>query len=284
MNHRSAAGIKAARILTVSGFVLITSFFVDFLFLLFPFQVANNLWQIEVMTALVERGILPLVGFSLLFAGYWIDSQEEDSHPPIDLRFPAIILSGLLGLIFLLIFPIHLNNVRQGSLQAIEQINLQAQQQEIQLQNRLNQLKTQLSDEKTKEALEKQKSELKTRYTDILGDEQLYQNFLDDPTVSQPLKDLFKNFKANPQELDQYIEKQSDPQTFADQELSKIRQIKEVAEKQARDRAWKFGLRISISSSLLSMAFIIIAWTGWTKITKPDPISQPKIEESLATK
>lgn len=283
MNYRLAARTNAARVLTVVGVVLIISFLVDFLFLLFPFLPTNGLWQIDLATALVERGIVPLVGLSLVFAGYWFDTIEDGSRPAIDLRFPAIILSSLLGLMFLLIFPIHLNNVRQASAQAVEQIDQKAQQQEDQIKNQLTQVQTQLSSEEGRDALEQKKSQLKTRYTDILEDEEQYQGVLNDPNASPLLKDLLKKFKENPQELDQYVEKQSDPQAFTDQQLSKIQRGKEVAETQTRYRAWKSGLRIAISSSLLSIGYIIIGWTGWVKSSEPN-MNPQVMAESPATK
>ncbi len=49
---------------------------------------------------------------------------------------------------------------------------------------------------------------------------------------------------------------------MANQRLNQIRQRRDEAEKQAKDNAWKSGLRIGISSLLLSIGYIIIGWTG----------------------
>ncbi len=276
MNYRLAAETNAAPVLTVAGVILILSFLVDFFFLLFPFQPTNMLWQIDLTTAVVDRGIVPFVGLGMLFAGYWFDTIENSSRPAIDLRLSVIILSSLLGLMFLLISPVHLYNVRQLSAQAVEQINQKAQQQE-------NQVQAQLSNEQVKNALEKQKSQAKARYAEVLKDDEQYQRLLNDPNVPQVGKDLLTKFKANPQELDQFIEKQSDPQTLADQQLSRIRQDKEEAEKQTTQRASMSGLRIAISSSLLSIGYFIIAWTVWRKSYSADT-SQHTTTESLVTK
>ncbi|MDF5730108.1 MAG: HpsJ family protein [Rhizonema sp. PD38] len=276
MNYRLAARTNAARVLTVAGVILILSFLVDFFFLLFPFQPTSLLWQVDLVTALVDRGIVPFVGLGMLFAGYWFDTIEDVSHPAVDLRFPALILSSLLGLMFLLIFPVHLNNVRQVSAQTVEQINRKAEQEE-------NQVQAQLSNEQVKNALEKQKSQAKARYAELLKDDEQYQQLLNDPNVPQVGKDLLTKFKANPQELDQFIEKQSDPQTLADQQLSRIRQDKEEAEKLSTDRVWMSGLRIAINSSLLSIGYFIVAWTVWSKSRAADT-SQQTTTESLVTK
>jgi len=262
MNYRLASAISTARVLKVVGIILILSFFVDFLILLFPFQPTNQVWQIDLATALVDRGIVPLVGLGMLFAGHWFDTVEDGSPPAIDLRFPSLIMSCILGLLFLLIFPLHLNNVNQASAQTVEQINKEAEQKETQINSQLNQVQAQLNNEQVKAALEKQKSQVKARFTDLIKDEQRYKQALSDPNLPQTQKDLLQKFKANPQEIDKFVDKQSDPQTVAAQQLSQIRQGKEQAEKQTKDRAWKSGLRTGISSLLLAVGYIIIGWTG----------------------
>lgn len=262
MTYRSADATNAARVLKVVGTILILSFLVDFLILLFPFQPTNRLWQIDLATALVDRGIVPLVGLGMLFAGHWFDNVEDGSRPGIDLRYPALILSSILGLMFLLIFPLHLNNIRQASVQTVEEINHKAEQEETQLNNQLTQVQAQLNNEQFTAALEKRKSQQKAQLAELIKDDQRFQQALNDPNIPQTQKDLLKKFKANPQELDQYVDKQNDPQTVADQQRNQIRQTKELAQKQTQDRAWKSGLRTGISSLLLSIGYIIIGWTG----------------------
>ncbi|GAB1544389.1 HpsJ family protein [Scytonema sp. NUACC21] len=261
MNNHLAA-VTASRTLKVVGIILILSFFVDFLILLFPFQPTNKAWQIDLATALVDRGIVPLVGLGMLFAGYWVDSFDDASRPGIDLRFPALVISSVLGLMFLLIFPLHLNNIRQASASRVEQITRDAEAAENQLKTQLNQVQAQLSNDKVRAAVEQQKSQIRNQFTELLKDEQRYKQALENPNIPPAQKDLLKKFKANPQELDKFIAQQSDPQTLANQQLSQIRERKEEAEKQARERAWKSGLRIGFSSLLLSIGYIIIGWSG----------------------
>ncbi|MBR8837867.1 MAG: HpsJ family protein [Stigonema ocellatum SAG 48.90 = DSM 106950] len=263
MTYRLAAATKAARVLKVAGVILILSFLVDFLILLFPFQPTNRVWLIDSATALVDRGIVPMIGLGLLFTGYWIESLEESSRPSgIDLRFPTLIMSSILGLLFLLIFPLHLNNVHQASDQRVEQINKKADQEETQVNNQLKQVKEQLNNEQVKASLEKRKIQEKAQITDLIKNDQKYKQALDNPTLPQTQKDLLKKFKANPQEIDKFVESQSDPEKAASQKLNQIREEKEQAQKQTKDTAWKSGLRIGISSLLLAVGYIIIGWTG----------------------
>lgn len=262
MNNNRLATMNASRTLKVAGIILILSFFVDFLILLFPIQPTNKEWLIGIATALVDRGIVPMIGISLLFAGYWIDTTDDGRPQGIDLRFPALILSSVLGLMFLLIFPLHLNNVRQASDQTVTQINKDAEQRETLLKNKLSQVEAQLGNDQVKAALEKQKSQVKEQFTTLLKDDQRYKEALNNPSLPAQQKELLKKFKANPQELDKFIAQQADPQAQANQQLGQIRNRKEEDEKQARDAAWKSGLRIGIGSLLLSIGYIIIGWAG----------------------
>ncbi|MBW4559891.1 MAG: HpsJ family protein [Mojavia pulchra JT2-VF2] len=262
MVNRSAS-VNTALILKVVGIILILSFLVDFLIFLLPFQPTDRGWQINLATAVVDRGIVPLVGLGMLFAAYWFENVEDGDRPQgIDLRFPALILASILGLLFLLIFPLHLNNVRQASTQTVTQINQDAEQAENQLKNQLAQFQAQLNNEQGKAQLEQLRNQARSQFAELLKDEQKYKQALENPQLPAAQKELLRKFKANPQELDKFIAQQTDPQGLANQRLNQIRQRREEAEKQARDNAWKSGLRIGISSLLLSIGYIIIGWTG----------------------
>jgi len=256
------ATVNTSRTLKVVGTILILSFLVDVLILSLPFQPTNSGWQIRLATALVDRGSVPLVGLGMLFAGHWVDSTDDSIPSGIDLKIPMSILSSILGLVFLLIFPLHLNNVRQASDREVEQIVARAQQAESQVQNQLQQVQARLSTDQAKAQIEKQKNQIKAQFSELLKDDTRYKQALENPNIPQQQKDLLKRFKADPKALDQFIAQQSNPQQLANQRLTQIRQDKEAAEKRAKDSAWKSGLRVGISSLLLSIGYIIIGWTG----------------------
>ncbi|MBG1240275.1 HpsJ family protein [Nostoc sp. UIC 10607] len=258
------ASVSTALTLKVVGIICILSFLVDFLILLLPFQPTDRVWQINLATALVDRGIVPLVGLGLLFAAYWIDSADAGSDRPqgIDLRFPAVILSSILGLMFLLIFPLHLNNVNQAKTQTLNRITQEADQAETQLNTRLSQLQAQLNTEQGKAQLEQLRNQTKAQFSEILKDDQRYKQALESSQIPANIKELLKKAKTDPQVLDKAIQQQTDIQTLRTQQLSQVRQRRDEAEKQAKDTAWKSGLRIGISSLLLSIGYIIIGWTG----------------------
>ncbi|TAF11242.1 MAG: hypothetical protein EAZ77_01295 [Nostocales cyanobacterium] len=258
------ASSNSSLALKVIGIVCILSFFVDFVILLMGFSPTDKQAQIGLATALVDRGIVPLVGLGMISAAYWFDNAEAggSNRSGLDLRFPSLILSSILGLMFLLIFPLHLNNVRQASTQRVNQISQDAQQAETQLNNQLSQFLNQLNNDQAKAQLEQVRNQAKEQFTALIKDEQKYKQALENPQLPAEQKELLKKFKANPQELDKFIAQQTDPSEVAKQRLNQIRQRKEEAEKQAKDGAWKSGLRIGISSLLLSIGYIIIGWTG----------------------
>ena len=262
MTNRFASG-NAALTVTVVGIILILSFLLDFLILIFPFQPTDRLWQINLATALVDRGIVPLVGIGMLFVGYWIDGvNDSDRQKSLDIRFPVLVLSSILGLMFLLIFPLHLNNVRQASTQNVEQIGQDAEQAENQLQSQLPQLQAQINSEQGKAQLEQIRKQARNQFTEVLKNEESYQQALNNPQIPAAQKELLQRFKENPEELDKFIAQQTDPQAQVTQRVTQIRQRREAAEKQAIESAWKSGMRIGISSLLLSIGYMIIGWTG----------------------
>jgi hypothetical protein len=261
MNNRFAAA-TAARTLKVIGVILILSFLIDFIILSLDFSPTDKQLQLRWGASMVERGVVPLVGLGMLFAAYWIDSFDDGNQSqPLDFRMPALIISSILGLLFLVIAPVHAMNVINQRTQVVDQITRDAQLAENQLKTQLNQVQAQLGNDQVKAQVEKQRTQVKTQYSELLQDEQRYNQALNNPNVPQATKDLLKKFKANPQELDKFIAQQTDPQQLANQRLAQIRTRREELEKQAQEN-WKPGLRIVVNSLLLSVAYIIIGWSG----------------------
>jgi hypothetical protein len=253
--------------LKIVGIICLLSFLLDFLFLLFPFQPTNQLWQVSLGRNLVERGIVPMVGLAILLAGDWIENNSDTGRSPgIDLKLPTFILSSVLGLMFLLIFPLHLNNVNQVKGQALARINQEADQLETQVNNQLAQFQTQLgSNDQVKVALDRQRAALKEQLggqlDELVKDEQKYNQALQNNQIPAEQKELLKQYKTNPKALDDFIAKQTEPNQLAQQRITQVRTQKEQRIKQTQEDASK-ELRIGVSSLLLSIGFIVIGWTG----------------------
>lgn len=266
MVNRSTAPNNISLSLKLVGIICIVSFFLDFLFLLIPFQPTDKLWQINLCRNLVDRGIVPMVGMAAMLTAYWFDSVDEGSRPsPFNLKLPTFMIASLLGLIFLLIFPLHLNNVNQVKIQTLTRIGQEADQLENQVKNQLAQVQTQLGNDQVKAAVEKQRTELKQQLSTQLGelvkDEQKYNQALNNNQLPAAQKDLLKQYKTNPKALDDFIAQQTDPQQLANQRITQIRSQKEQQLEKTSDDAIK-ELRTGLSSLLLAIGYIIIGWTG----------------------
>ncbi|MEI6446147.1 MAG: HpsJ family protein [Nostocales cyanobacterium ELA583] len=278
-------------LLKLIGIICILSFLVDFLFLLLPLQLTDKLWQINLSKSFIERGIIPMLGVGAILTAYWFDrvidnSDRSSSH----FKLPIFIFSSLLGLIFLLIFPLHLSNVNEVKNQALTRINQESQQLETQINNQLTQeqteIKTQLAqiqnqfgNEQIKAAVEKQrpvlKQQLATQLNELIKDDKKYNQALNNKQLPDAQKNLLKQYKVNPQALDDFISQQTDPQQLAalatqrinkinqeaNQKITQIRTQKAQQLQKTQEDAWK-ELRTGINSLLLSIGYIVIGWTG----------------------
>jgi Sec-independent protein translocase protein TatA len=256
MNPSSAV---ASLTMKVVGLLLIVSSLLDYIILAIPLQLLNRQWQLGYTTQLVDRGVIPLMGVALLLLGFWIESNSGTSKgsraPFLDLRFWGLIFSTVFGVVFLLLFPLHLNNVRLERSSALQTIREEAAQQEAVLAQRLGSNQGQ-----------QQISQIQTQFKDqlqklISDDEQLKQRLASED-VSEQEKQLLQTFQENPSNLDQFVDQRFSAEAIQTQQLTEIRSRREEREKQAKIRSVKSGLQTGISSLLLAVSYSAIGWTG----------------------
>ncbi|MEM1170679.1 MAG: HpsJ family protein [Cyanobacteria bacterium P01_H01_bin.35] len=247
----------ASNTLTIVGVIMILSSLLDFIVLSIPFNISSRAWQIGLTTQIVDRGIIPMVGMALLVTGYWVSSnsglQDNSKSPILDLRFWALLLASLLGLIYLLLFPIHLNNTSQARAEAIQRIEQQASQAETQLEARIgsNEFKNQI---------QQRRSQLKNQITNLLADETRLNEALENDQLPSQVKSLLEQSKDNPQVIDEFLNRQAEQ--LPNQLLTRIRSRQQELEEQANTNSFKSSLRTGISSLLLAVGYIMIGWTG----------------------
>jgi hypothetical protein len=225
------------------GLIIIAASLLNVIILPIPYNLGQRNWQLGFTTQIVDQGIYPMVGIALLLVGYWLANSDGAASAPQkssgqDLRFWAFLLSSLLGLIFLLLVPLHFNNVRLQSNQAIEQINQKASQAEAQLETRTKQVDALVKDPQKISELDKAIA------SGQVQGEQLAQ--------LQSIKEQLQTFKKDPKALNQQV----------DAAKTQIRKGKEEAQNRANSEALKLGLRTGLSSLLLAIAYIVIGWTG----------------------
>lgn len=239
----------ASRTLKAVGIIITLSALFDVLISSIPYQLAQRDWQIDFVTQFVDRGIVPLVGVVLFLTGFWIDSSagvsSERKRIWQDPRLWALILSSILGLVFLVLFPLHLNNVRLAYQDSSQTITQDASTTESQLGGQVD------------SEIESRRQQINLLVT--ATDEQLNQ-LVEQNRISKEDADRVRQFKANPSSVEPFLQQtRAQLTTQAQQQLGISR---EQAQQELKTRALKSGLRIGISSLLLSIGFIIIGWLG----------------------
>jgi len=246
----------AGRTLKITGAVMILSSLLDLIVLVIPPQISNTGWLINTVSQLVDRGIIPMVGIALLLGGYWMSNNsglQEPQKPLLDGRLWALLLASLLGLVYLLLFPIHLNNVYRAQNQALNQIQDQATQAEQQVDARIQ-------SEEFKNRIQERKAQLKAQITDLLKDEQRLQEAIDNNEVPEQVKQLLEQSKTDPQAIDKFLDQQAE--ALPTQLLSRIRSRKQELEENASTVTFKSSLQTGINSLLLAIGYITIGATG----------------------
>ena len=258
-NSRQFSSV-AARTLKVVGIILILSALLDCIVLSLPGETSdlfNRAWQLAAATQIVDRGIIPLMGIALLMAGFWVDSSSgvsiERRKVWLDLRFWALLISSLLGLLYLCLVPVHLNNTRLELQNALAQVDLEAGQAE-------GQLEAQIKSDQFKAQVEQLKSQRRTQIAALLQDDGKLQQALQRSEVPQELKTVLRNSKNDPKALDNFLEQQA--QALPTQARNEIRTRKQQKEKELRTRSRNSSLQTGISSLLLAIGYITVGWTG----------------------
>lgn len=250
--------LKASSSIKLVGLILILSSLVDYLVLLFPLNATDRNWLIQTASSLVDRGVVPLVGMALILMGYWMDSvlgnaPKSGKSAFADLRFWVALLASLLGLLYLLIFPLHLNNTRLARRDALSEISLQASEAEIQLEN-------QLGSQEFQQQIQQRKTALRNELGALSENEEQLNALIAQGDLPPEIQEILEQAKTNPAVLDEFLEEQAD--SLPGQLLTQIRQRQQELEEEAKTRSLKSSLQTGVSSLLLAIAYIALGWTG----------------------
>ncbi len=247
--------------LKLIGVVFVLSSMLDYLTILIPPQFDNQSWQIGAVTGVVDRGVVPLVGMAFILVGYLIDGLPtadtmslKKQPSQFSLKFPVYILSTLLGLLFLLMVPLHLINLNSAKTDALARIEQGAGQGAQQIQQFLTQVDTlsknpgRLNEQlqRLNQAIESGQAQGRQLNAQQLNTLRQQRDQL------QGLRDLAQNpedYKQRTDELKNQLETQ-------------LRERRKQAESQATTQAVKQGLRIGLSSLMLAIVYSVIGWIG----------------------
>lgn len=238
----------AALALKLVGGITILAALVDFLVLLLPPDLLNRGWQIATTTQLVDRGIVPLVGIALLFTGFWIDSyvggRRSRSSLFLDARLWTCLLACILGLLFAVLTPVHMNNVRLQSSEALTQVSTKADQATTQLEQRLN----------------VEVSQQRDRISLLLENPEQIEQLVARGEVTAEQAEQIRQFEQNPDSLDEFLSGQASQ--LRNRLETEIGSRREEATQRVRSEATKASIRISLSSILLAIGYLAIGISG----------------------
>ncbi|MEM8602506.1 MAG: HpsJ family protein [Cyanobacteria bacterium P01_H01_bin.121] len=218
------------------GLAMVAISIFDFLLLAWP-PVGPDInwleWRVSVLSQVIDRGVIPLLGLAIISLGVWISSQcGQKGLFTGGLLLVALGLSAILGLTCLGLAGYHVREVRLASAAATREINEQAQTAEAQLDTRLNQ------------------------EVEALG--ALLESGQVPPQLDNPqLEDLLAAYEQNPQVLEQRQE------LARNQALSQIRQEQLVARQETQQQFRQSMFRIPVSGVLLATGYLILAWFGF---------------------
>ena len=249
----------AATAFKLVGAIAVVSSLVDILMLLIPPNFGDLEWRIERTSAIVNTGIVPLVGVALLLAGYWIDSslgkRPRRSSLAVDPRFWTCLLSCVFGVIFLFTTLLHPNNLRINYKQTMEQVETQAT-------TTADQFEGEIGAEVARQ---------RAQFDAILQDEsvldaEIESGNLDEAAIAQieTLKQNVERFRNNPEALDSYIESQVGE--ARNQLQSTIATQKEELTSQLNTRTIKSMIKVTFSSLLLAIGFNVLGWLGLRRL------------------
>jgi ABC-type multidrug transport system fused ATPase/permease subunit len=251
--------LSAPFALKLVGFILIFSSLLDYLFVLNGLGDFKDKQALGTgITQLVDRGVIPMIGVALILAAYWMERLADLPARNSKLfRFIALAIAALLGVGFLILAPVHLNNTSQVAQLARDQIKKQAGdaegQVEAQVQQRQAELTNLVKDTKQfDEQLKQMGDAIANSGTNQMPPAQLEQ-------LKQLEKDL-KEIKANPAAL------QNKAKESRDQLLNRIRDEKQKAESQVASQAWKASVKTGLNSLILSVGYLIISFVGLSEM------------------
>ncbi len=241
----------AAGIFQLVGVIMILSSLIDYAVLLFPPVTPTNLnpeqlqllglqQTVSVTSQLIDRGIIPMVGLAFLFAGFWIDSNSGTTKKGLSgiLQPGALALSVLLGIAFLALTFVNVNSQRLLNQRTLEQISQTATQAETQLKDRSQQVAALAQDSQRLSQLEQALSsgQVQGQQRDQL----------------QAIKQQLEQFKQDPKALDQRVKEAQ----------TEIRSRRDQTIRQNRQDFIKSSVRSGVSSLLLALGYLGIAFTG----------------------
>jgi hypothetical protein len=254
--------LSAPFALKLVGFILIFSSLVDYLFLLTGLDFKDKQALGAGITQLVDHGPIPLIGVALVLAAYWLERLADMPARNSKLfRFVALAIAALLGVGFLILAPVHLNNTSQVAQLAHAEIDKQVKDAEGQMEQQIQQRQNDLSNfVKDPKKVDEQLKLMDERLNAMKQAVESKQASEDEFKQLQKMNEELKAIKADPSAL------ANKAKESRDQALNEIRSRKLKAEQQIDSQSWKASAKTGINSLILSVGYLIISWVGLSEM------------------
>ncbi|AMW30113.1 HpsJ family protein [Arthrospira platensis] len=232
---------QAAGFLRLAGVILFFFALINYILLFVPPNFGDLRWQLNFTTQMVEQGVIPVLAIALMFCAYGLQevaglSPEKPKQGFNSLKFWVYVISGILGVMYLVLIPLHVGTTIAASNETIEKINQDAATAQVQLEERLQEQQTQM--------------------LAILGNQQRLEDYIQEQQLTEAQLARLQQFQENPEVLGV----QSDA---IGQELKReIENRRREAEKRSQLGTFKSNLRVGLGSLLLASCYLTIAWSG----------------------
>lgn len=232
---------QAAGFLRLAGVILFFFALINYILLFVPPNFGDLKWQLNFTTQMVEQGVIPVLAIALMFCAYGLQevaglSPEKPREGFNSLKFWVYVISGILGVMYLVLIPLHFSTTIAASNETIEKINQDAATAQIQLEERLQEQQTQM--------------------LAILENSQQLENYIQEQQLTEEQLERLQQFQENPEALGI----QSD--VIGEQLKREIENRRQQAEKRSQLGTLKSNLRVGLGSLLLASCYLTIAWSG----------------------
>ncbi|MCG9891554.1 MAG: HpsJ family protein [Thermosynechococcaceae cyanobacterium MS004] len=217
------------------GIILILTFVFDFAVRLFGLDFSKPDILLNLLNEFIDRGVIALIGLAFISAGFWLNKAINRPITPAapaasplgNPQFWTFVFASLLGLLFLLLVPIHFST----SGQIVNAAITRADQQEAQMKFGIQQEQEQIQQ--------------------VLASGQLDQ-LLQQKNLQPEQLALLQEIKKDPKALDKRA-----AQRLSEMQTQKQQAIDQVSKEVSVNR-W----RAEVRSLLLALGFIAVGWTG----------------------
>lgn len=232
---------QAAGFLKLAGVILFFVSVVNIVLLFFPLKLGDVEWQVQFTSQMVEQGIIPVLAIALMFCAYGLEdlagvSADDTQSKFNSLKFWVYLISAILGVIYLLLIPVHVSSVSAASNQTIEQANKEAEQAKKQVSEQLQLQQTQM--------------------TDLLQNNQKLEEYVASQQLTQEELERLEQFKKNPDAL------KLQATALNEQFKRDIEERRRQTETKSKQGSFKSNVRIGLTSLLLASCYLTIGWSG----------------------